>query len=104
MPTPPSPCVAAKRDVASLTHLGDKRALLRERDVLDILPNLDLAYPGYRAIHIVRDGRDVAVSGVFHVYRNRVVRGGETEGVVKENVEGGLHGEAGRLFTDDHPR
>jgi len=96
--------VSTKVDVASLTHLGDKLALLRGRDVLDILPNLDLAYPGYRAIHIVRDGRDVAVSGFFHVYRNRVVKAGETEGVVKENVEGVLHGEAERLFTDDHLR
>ena len=96
--------VSLKVDVASLTHLGDKLALLRGRDVQDILPNLDLAYPGYRAIHIVRDGRDVAVSGFFHVYRNRVVKGGESEGVVKENVEGVLRGEAERLFTDDHLR
>lgn len=96
--------VSAKVEVASLTHLGDKLALLRGRDVQDILPNLDLAYPGYRAIHIVRDGRDVAVSGFFHVYRNRVVKGGDTGGVVKENVEGVMRGEADRLFTDDHLR
>lgn len=96
--------VSAEVEVASLTHLGDKLALLRGRDVQDILPNLDLAHPDYRAIHIVRDGRDVAVSGFFHVYRNLVVKGGETEGVVKENVEGVLRGEADRLFTDDHLR
>src|SRR4030067_276400 len=29
---------------------------------------------------------------------------GETAGVVKESVEGVLHGEAGRLFTDDRLR
>lgn len=96
--------VSAKVDVASLTHLGDKLALLRGRDVADILPNLEPAYPGYRAIHIVRDGRDVAVSGFFHVYRNLVAKGGETPGVVRENVEGVLRGEADRLFTDDHLR
>ena len=63
--------VSLKVDVASLTHLGDKLALLRGRDVQDILPNLDLAYPGYRAIHIVRDGRDVALSmfGRRHDFR-----------------------------------
>lgn len=94
-----STLVAAKVDPASLTHLGDKMALLRSRDVLDILPHLDLAYPGYRALHIVRDGRDVVVSGLFHVYRNRVVKAGE-EGELKEQFEGVLRGEAERLFTD----
>ncbi len=94
--------VATHTDPAGLTHLGDKLALLHPEDAAAILPNLDRAYPGYRAVHIVRDGRDVAVSGYFHVYRNRVVKGGETGGVVKANVEGVLAGEHSRLFTDQH--
>lgn len=94
--------VANNTEVAGLTHLGDKLALLHPEDAAAILPNLERAQPGYRAIHIVRDGRDVAVSGLFHVYRNRVVKGGETEGIIKAKVEGVLAGETGRLFTDAH--
>ena len=70
-----------------MTHLGDKVALLHPEDAAAILPNLERAQPGYRAIHIVRDGRDVAVSGLFHVYRNRVVKGGETDSIIKAKVE-----------------
>ncbi len=79
--------VAKGTDMAKLTHLGDKLALLHADDAAAILPNLERAYPGYRAIHLVRDGRDVAVSGLFHVYRNRVVKGGETTGIIKDKVE-----------------
>jgi len=89
-------------DVAALTHLGDKVALLHPEDAAAILPGLGQAHPGYRAIHIVRDGRDVAVSGLFHVYRNRVVKGGETEGIIKTKVERVLEGGSKRLFTDPH--
>lgn len=94
--------VAAGTNTAQFTHLGDKLALLDPDDVAAILPNLDRAQPGYRAIHIVRDGRDVAVSGLFHIYRNRVVAGGETEGIIKTKVERVLAGETRRLFTDKH--
>lgn len=94
--------VATHTDVAGLTHLGDKLALLRPEDAAAILPNLERAYPGYRAIHIVRDGRDVAVSGFFHVYRSRVVEGGETDSMVKVKVERVLRGDKKRLFTDEH--
>jgi hypothetical protein len=94
--------VSARIDPAGLTHLGDKLALLRPEDAVAILPNLDRAYPGYRAIHIVRDGRDVAVSGYFHVYRSRVVEGGETDSMIKVKVERVLGGDKKRLFTDEH--
>jgi hypothetical protein len=94
--------VAAGRGAAGLTHLGDKLALLHPEDANAILPNLDRAYPGYRAIHIVRDGRDVAVSGFFHVYRAQVVERGAKTGIVKEKVEGVMAGTASRLFTDEH--
>ncbi len=94
--------VATHTDPAGLTHLGDKLALLHPEDAAAILPHLDRAYPGYRAIHIVRDGRDVAVSGFFHVYRSRVVEGGETDSLIKSKVEGVLRGEETRLFTDRH--
>ena len=94
--------VATHTEVTGLTHLGDKLALLHPEDAAAILPNLDRAYPGYRAIHIVRDGRDVAVSGYFHVYRSRVVEGGETDSLIKSKVERVLRGEEARLFTDVH--
>jgi hypothetical protein len=94
--------VAAGRDLGSLTHLGDKLALLHPEDATTNLPNLDRAYPGYRAIHLVRDGRDVAVSGFFHVYRTQVVERGAQTGIVKEKVEGVLAGTTSRLFTDEH--
>ena len=94
--------VATHTEVAGLTHLGDKLAFLHPEDATAILPNLDRAYPGYRAIHIVRDGRDVAVSGYFHVYRSRVVEGGETDSLIKVKVERVLAGAPERLFTDQH--
>ncbi len=93
---------ATGTDPAGLTHLGDKLALLHPEDATAILTNAEWAYPGYRAIHIVRDGRDVAVSGLFHVYRSRVVEGGETDSILKTRVERVLAGESERLFTDEH--
>jgi len=89
-------------EVAGLTHLGDKLALLHPEDAAAILPDLERAQPGYRAIHIVRDGRDVAVSGLFHAYRNRVVKGGETDSMIKVKVDRVLEGGKTRLFTDPH--
>lgn len=95
--------VATGTEVTGLTHLGDKLALLHPEDAAAILPHLDRAYPGYRAIHIVRDGRDVAVSGFFHVYRNRAAEGDEPSPLVRR-VEKVLEGGGGRLFTDEHLR
>jgi len=94
--------VANDAKIGRLTHLGDKLALLTARDADAILPNLERAYPGYRAVHIVRDGRDVAVSGLFHVYRSRVVVSGEAESLIKTKVERAINRKGSRLFTDHH--
>lgn len=52
--------------------VGDKTPFVTE----DCLEEIDLLMPEAKVIHIVRDGRDIAVSAMHHVWNNAVDAGG----------------------------
>ena len=52
--------------------VGDKTPLIGEDDMLEISE----VFPGARVIHAIRDGRDVAVSAVHHVWNRARHEGG----------------------------
>jgi hypothetical protein len=86
-------------DKEQFTHFGDKIPFSRAEDVDPSLAALAGMFPGIRLVHIVRDGRDVAVSVLFHMYRNHSARG--TLPDLVERVDARLDGGDGRVFTDD---
>ncbi|WP_457665121.1 sulfotransferase domain-containing protein [Thiolapillus sp.] len=53
-----------------ITHFSEKIALNTEQDAQVTIDTLKKLYPDARIVHIVRDPRDVAVSAMFHSYRN----------------------------------
>jgi Sulfotransferase domain len=61
------------------THIGEKIAVTRLDDTITMLENLVKIYPTAKIVHIVRDGRDVAVSQLFHIYRNAKLSGSVPE-------------------------
>jgi hypothetical protein len=52
-----------------VTWLGEKVALANLEDARNIVENLRHIAPGCKLLHIVRDGRDTAISLLFHLYR-----------------------------------
>lgn len=54
----------------SITHFSEKIALNTEQDARVTIDTLKKLYPDAKIVHIVRDPRDVAVSAMFHSYRN----------------------------------
>ena len=62
--------------------VGDKTPLLGG----DVLREIGTIYPNSRVIHIIRDGRDVAVSSIHHVWNHAVQEGG-SYGVDTESLE-----------------
>jgi len=55
---------------APITHFSEKIALNTEQDAQVTIETLKKLYPDAKIVHIVRDPRDVAVSAMFHSYRN----------------------------------
>jgi hypothetical protein len=53
----------------TISHFSEKIAVNREDDAILTMENLGKIYPDARIIHIVRDPRDVAISGLFHINR-----------------------------------
>ncbi len=53
-----------------ITHFSEKIALNTEQDAQLTINTLRKLYPDTKIVHIVRDPRDVAVSAMFHSYRN----------------------------------
>ncbi len=53
----------------SVTWLGEKIALGSLEDAKNVVHNLKQVTPGCKLLHIVRDGRDTAISLLFHLYR-----------------------------------
>jgi hypothetical protein len=53
-----------------ITHFSEKIALNTEQDAQVTIDTLKKLYPDAKIVHIVRDPRDVAVSAMFHSYRN----------------------------------
>jgi len=53
-----------------ITHFSEKIALNTEQDARVTIDTLKKLYPDAKIVHIVRDPRDVAVSAMFHSYRN----------------------------------
>ncbi len=53
-----------------ITHFSEKIALNTEQDARVTIETLKKLYPDAKIVHIVRDPRDVAVSAMFHSYRN----------------------------------
>jgi hypothetical protein len=64
------------------THLGEKIAVTRLDDTIFTLVNLVKIYPNAKIVHIVRDGRDVAVSQLYHIYRNA-----KSSGIIPDELE-----------------
>lgn len=57
------------------SHIVEKIALNQRDDALTLMRSIPRMYPGARFVHIVRDPRDVVVSGMFHRYRNLIEAG-----------------------------
>jgi hypothetical protein len=77
--------------------VGDKSPLLTPRDLEDIVR----IYPEAKVIHIIRDGRDVAVSGMHHIWN---FGKGETDPKIREKRDayrsGGVPPKEGQgIFT-----
>ncbi len=53
-----------------ITHFSEKIALNTDQDARVTIDTLQKLYPDAKIVHIVRDPRDVAVSAMFHSYRN----------------------------------
>ncbi len=87
--------------------VGDKSPLLDERFVAEVAE----VYPGAKVIHIVRDGRDQAVSMMHHVWNRSTDQGGvqalkpgeaERREVYREDPQRLL--EAGGMFVEERLR
>lgn len=53
-----------------VTHFSEKIALNTESDALATITNIKSIYPSSKVVHIIRDPRDVAISTLYHLYRN----------------------------------
>jgi hypothetical protein len=62
--------------------VGDKTPFLSEK----IVEEIGAIYPGARTIHIIRDGRDVAVSSIHHLWKHSVDLAGHLD-LKPEEVE-----------------
>lgn len=54
---------------------GDKTPLLGT----EVIAEIATIQPGAKVIHIVRDGRDVAISSMHHIWNNAIDRGGHND-------------------------
>lgn len=84
------------------THIGDKIPFTRVEDAELVLTSLPALFPGCRVLHLVRDGRDVAVSSAFHAYRT--AKAEQVTTPTTRAIDARLAGKPTRIFTDDQIR
>lgn len=79
-----------------ITHFSEKIALNSEEDANTTIETLKRMYPDAKIVHIVRDPRDVAVSAMFHSYRN--FREKREKNWITDFVESVLEGNSGNVL------
>lgn len=79
-----------------ISHFSEKIALNTEEDASMTIETLKRMYPDAKIIHIVRDPRDVAVSAMFHSYRN--FRENREQNWITDFVESALHGDSENIL------
>lgn len=62
--------------------VGDKTPFISE----ECIEEISTIYPGAKVVHIVRDGRDVAVSAVHHMWNHSADAGGHLDSVQAEEL------------------
>jgi len=79
-----------------ISHFSEKIALNTEADANITIETLKRMYPDAKIIHIVRDPRDVAVSAMFHSYRNFSEK--REKNWITNFVESALAGDSGNIL------
>ncbi|WP_456406756.1 sulfotransferase, partial [Thiolapillus sp.] len=79
-----------------ISHFSEKIALNTEADANITIETLKRMYPDAKIIHIVRDPRDVAVSAMFHSYRNFSEK--REKNWITDFVESALAGDSGNIL------
>jgi hypothetical protein len=88
--------------------VGDKTPFLGE----EVVSEIGTIYPGARIIHIIRDGRDVAVSTMHHLWNHSLDLGGQRDLTPEERSRRDAYREdprrfleaGGSLFTEERIR
>ena len=79
-----------------ITHFSEKIALNTVQDAQVTMNTLMKLYPDAKIVHIVRDPRDVAISAMFHSYRN--FRRKNKRNWITEFVESALEGKPSNIL------